>query len=713
MASQTRNQLCLGGAASLKRRERKPQSDLHPYRVPGRQVLQDRRRRGLCILFVLAGFRLQAADLYVSALGCDENPGTSDQPLRTIARAHTLAAPGDQVIVMPGIYTDYTSLYGIRLRASGTAISPIVLHSQVKGAAIIDGRNAPDRNVGIYLQGDYTVIDGFEIRNNPNGGISIWGSGNQIINCEIHHNGTPASWSTDGKDGVYSDPSTSGNVYAANFIHDNGRTGSNLDHGLYLCGNNELVINNVLVGNAASGLQVAGYLTVTNLKVYNNVMAWNGTSGILLWQALNGIDIENNIFFQNDHYGLGSWDAHGSGVVLDHNLSFGNAYGDYNFTDAGSDYSYTLGVSITADPLLVNSTAESFDAHVNLGSPTMDAGLNLSSVFTVDKDGAPRPAAASWDVGPYSYPHFPTVSLIGPASNTTVFGSAVALSAVVAGISGPVTTQFELDGENLGPSIVAPPYQILWDTTTVSNGVHSLTAFATDLLLGGQTAANSVSLVVSNWTVPPTPTNLTFASTSGVISAPFFVTNDMIAQAAFTPVEQAGRAVYSFTVSSGGDYVVSALVDAPTPDANSFFINVDADPSDPAMIWDIPLTSGPESRTVSWRGNGTFDASQFVPAVFSLAAGTHQLIVCGREANCVLGTIRVVPAATLASVMRCEGLELTWSTNATGYVLESLAPFSGQSDWSAVTNIGSIDGDHYKLIVSPSESGRLYRLSSQ
>ena len=97
---------------------------------------------------------------------------------------------------------------------------------------------------------------------------------------------TPPDTSTNGRDGVYSNEGTSGNYYAANSIHDNGRTGSNYDHGLYLCGQNETVINNLLYRNASSGLQIAGYTTVSSMKVYNNVMAWNGRQGIILWMAL-------------------------------------------------------------------------------------------------------------------------------------------------------------------------------------------------------------------------------------------------------------------------------------------------------------------------------------------------------------------------------------------------------------------------------------------
>src|SRR5437762_9663948 len=162
----------------------------------------------LALLIVsLAVVCAQGAELYVSTQGSDSNSGTSAQPFRTITRAYSLASAGTTIIVMPGVYTDHTSGWGLRLGASGSASSPIVLRSQVRGGAIIDGQNASDRNEGIYIDGSYNIVDGFEIRGGPNGGISIWGNSNQILNNEIHHNGNPASTSTNGKDGVYSNRS--------------------------------------------------------------------------------------------------------------------------------------------------------------------------------------------------------------------------------------------------------------------------------------------------------------------------------------------------------------------------------------------------------------------------------------------------------------------------------------------------------------------------
>jgi hypothetical protein len=457
-------------------------------------------------LFVFSAIGLMnapAATLYVSTQGSDANPGTSAQPFRTIVQAYGLAKAGDSILVMPGVYTDYTSGWGLHLGSSGTASSPIALRSQVRGGAVLDGQNVPDRNVGIYIDGSYNIVDGFEIRNGTKGGITIWANGNQILNCNIHNNGNLANSSTEGRDGIYSSEGTADNVYTANYIHHNGRSGSNLDHGLYLCGQNEMVANNVLFANSACGLQVAGYTTVSNLKVYNNVMAFNGTDGIILWQSLNGVDVKNNIFYQNGHYGIGSYDAHGSGVTVDNNLSFGNGSGDFSFSDGGSDYLYQQGATVYLDPHFVNGTATGFDAHLATGSPAIQAAVNLSSVFSTDMDGITRSIFGAWDLGAYisSAAAPPSVSISAPLNGATVSGT-IAVSANASSIAGIARVQFQCDGSNIGNPVSTAPYTLTINTGTMADGWHSLNAIAWDAA-GNQTTAGPISIQVANISTPP------------------------------------------------------------------------------------------------------------------------------------------------------------------------------------------------------------------
>jgi hypothetical protein len=479
------------------------------------------RRLGMLIGMGI-GVHAYGATLYVSTSGNDSNPGTSSQPVRTIVQAYSLASPGTTIIVKAGSYTDYNSGWGIHLGKSGSSSSPITLKSEVPGGAVINGQNASDRNVGIYIDGSYNIVDGFEIKNGPKGGITIWANNNQILNCNIHNNGNPASSSTQGQDGVYDDENTSGNIYRANFIHHNGRTGSNLDHGLYLCGKNELIINNVLLANAANGIQVAGYTTVANMKIYNNVMALNGANGIVLWQSLNGVDIKNNIIYKNGHSGIGSWDAHGSGVNVDHNISFGNALTDFNFTDGGSDYAHTLGSTIYSDPQFADASATAFNGHLKSGSPGIQSALNLHSTFTTDMAGNARPSSGPWDSGVYESGSTssgdttpPTVSITAPADGATISGTTTITCSASDNVK-VTSVQFEIDGSNLGVADTAAPFTRALNTKLYSNGSHTLKAIARDKA-GNQTTSSTITINISNGSAGPSTVSVAATTPLAII----------------------------------------------------------------------------------------------------------------------------------------------------------------------------------------------------
>ena len=90
----------------------------------------------------------------------------------------------------------------------------------------------------------------------------------------------------------------------------------------------------------------------------------------------------------------------------------------------------------------------------------------------------------------------PTVSLTAPAAGP-VTGSAVTVSANAADNIGVAGVQFKLDGANLGAEDVATPFSISWNTTTSTDGVHSLTATARDAA-GNTTTSTAVSVTVNN-----------------------------------------------------------------------------------------------------------------------------------------------------------------------------------------------------------------------
>ena len=133
------------------------------------------------------------------------------------------------------------------------------------------------------------------------------------------------------------------------------------------------------------------------------------------------------------------------------------------------------------------------------------------------------------------------------------------------------------------------------------------------------------------------PTTVELLASQGEVRAPFTRSDGTVSQAVWTDDPMSGgRLALSFSLPAAGDYVIEARVDAPDTSANSFFIDIDSEPSSEA-IWDIALTSGFEQRTVSWRGSGTPDHAEHAPRVFTLAAGAHTVIVRGREAGAPQG----------------------------------------------------------------------------
>ncbi len=163
-----------------------------------------------------------------------------------------------------------------------------------------------------------------------------------------------------------------------------------------------------------------------------------------------------------------------------------------------------------------------------------------------------------------------------------------------------------------------------------------------------------------------TNTGLIFTPASGNLTNIFTATatiNGVPTSYMYLPLQaigdvSGGTAVFNFTLANAGNYEIQALVDAPSTDANSFYVNIDASPYDSTMIWDImPTTLGFEQRIVSWRGNGSENNDQIVPKVFGLSAGPHQIIFMGREPGTGLASftlLQVIPAppSSPASVSR-------------------------------------------------------------
>ena len=105
----------------------------------------------------------------------------------------------------------------------------------------------------------------------------------------------------------------------------------------------------------------------------------------------------------------------------------------------------------------------------------------------------------------------PTVSITAPAPGSTASGTIIVTASASDNV-GVASVQFVLDGANLGAADTTSPYAVAWDTTTATNGSHTLTAVARDA------AGNSGTSAPATVTVSNGSTGTTFAPGDLVVS---------------------------------------------------------------------------------------------------------------------------------------------------------------------------------------------------
>jgi hypothetical protein len=160
-------------------------------------------------------------------------------------------------------------------------------------------------------------------------------------------------------------------------------------------------------------------------------------------------------------------------------------------TISGANFGATQGSStvkfngITATP--TSWSAASIVAPVPTTATTGNVVVTVGGVasngvlFTVTPDTTP-----------------PVVNVTAPTNGATVSG-AVTLTATATDSVGISLVQFQVDTANVGVGLTVAPFTISWDSTAVSNGTHTITATATDILSNHATSTG-VTVTVSNST---------------------------------------------------------------------------------------------------------------------------------------------------------------------------------------------------------------------
>lgn len=227
--------------------------------------------------------------------------------------------------------------------------------------------------------------------------------------------------------------------------------------------------------------------------------------------------------------------------------------------------------------------------------------------------------------------------------------------------------------------------------TSVPNETTTIEFTSSDMqIVSTQTTELSFDVKSTILTLNPDPNSTTPAQTPSPVASPGL---------SWWPVninpDINQQYSYEFSILTSGDYVIKSVVDAPDDGRNSFLLNVDQVPQEPAQVWDIVnLTNGFEERTVSLRGNGTFDNNEFTPKIFNLSAGTHTLYVVGREPGTKLQQLKFETSTATASPTDSPTSEPTTGPTVTPTGTASTTPTQ-----SPQTKTGDINGDGLVNVV--------------
>lgn len=163
------------------------------------------------------------------------------------------------------------------------------------------------------------------------------------------------------------------------------------------------------------------------------------------------------------------------------------------------------GVTLVAPGADIYANIDAKDYTLKSDSPARGAGANTPVLSGIHNVAYPSPP----DLGAYSSASVPTppvdtapptIAITNPPPNEQVFGTSLPLIANASDNIAVLGVVFSIDGVKVGDEITTAPYKVIWNTTTVGNGSHTLIATARDA--AGLTAIDSRPLRVENPVAP-------------------------------------------------------------------------------------------------------------------------------------------------------------------------------------------------------------------
>lgn len=241
----------------------------------------------------------------------------------------------------------------------------------------------------------------------------------------------------------------------------------------------------------------------------------------------------------------------------------------------------------------------------------------------------------------------PTVSITSPTNGATVSGT-ISVAASASDNVGVTKVEFYLDG-TLKSTDTSSPYAWSFDTTTASNGSHSLTAKAYDAATNNRTStavsvtvSNATATDVSGWTVTQANATVVYTIPAGTTipaNGYLIIARDATKTAfqTFWGVTLASNVVYLTTagafpqINGSENYTLKnasgTVIDGPTISTASS-ANQDLRRNDPCLAagtassWTVGLTTAANPGT----GAGAGCAKGVVINEFSDAAGTNNFV---------------------------------------------------------------------------------------
>jgi parallel beta-helix repeat protein len=269
---------------------------------------------GLALLGSLVHAQRSEADTYyVTTNGRDSNPGTEDQPFRTLDRGAWALMPGDTLYVKNGTYTGTLAFFGI---PSGTSWdNPVTIAAYPGHSPVL--QPSPDDYVFYISYTSYMVINGFLIdgTNGNVAGIKITDGAShiRIQNSEVAYTA----------DGIEVNDGAEGNEFMNLQLHDN------TYYGIYIASSNNVVEGCSIHNNGGYGIHAysgAGEVNnnlIRNNEIYNNGQSGNGQSGIIISRG-DGNQVYDNIIWGNVG---GIWVDYGaSNSYISGNTIYGNTW---------------------------------------------------------------------------------------------------------------------------------------------------------------------------------------------------------------------------------------------------------------------------------------------------------------------------------------------------------------------------------------------------